>query len=487
MDTDQQATTAFQAIQADLQHHRSLEAGAKSIEYLKYHRISSPGWLHLGEAYLQQRKGKAALLALMRAWLLDPEAKWPGAMLSSAQQAPEGEVSTELMDILQVQKVSIAAAILVKDEARSILRCLYSIKDAVDEIIVIDTGSTDGTIDLVENFPHPHLKLIHHEWREDFADARNAGLAVVESDWVLWLDADEYLHEEDIEVVREAAGLFSTPDVPVILRPVIINLLPENQTFISYDTSRMFPTRAGMRFWGRIHEQIGGGTEKERFQRPAVRIRIYHDGYLPDVVAQKGKQARNLRLLAKMVEDEPDTPASWLFYGRETLLTGDVLTGIERLTKAYEIGKRHPEFARLTEIITWLIQAYIKQNNIPKAEDACQELLAIQPDYPDAWYYQAYLRALRIQAEIQAMDLDLKHMEAAFAGYRGIVSPDSLIKDWKATLLKADLARFAGNLAYAQAQYLEVYQRHPEFGGVRKQLEMIEQQRLQLRSLFHPN
>ena len=477
------STDALQSIQEDLRQRRFMGAEAKCAACLQRDRTSPQVWLHLGEAYLRQGFGAAADLALRRAWLLDPEAKWPDALFAAVRQAPKGKMPTELKDLLKVASVRVAAAILVKDEARTIIRCLDSIRDSVDEIVVIDTGSTDGTLELVQGYADSRLKLIQHEWRDDFAEARNAGLVNVESDWVLWLDADEYLHAEDIAAVREVAGLFTGMGQAVIVRPVVINWLEGNQTFISYDTSRMFPTGQGLRFWGRIHEQIGGDREDERFLRPAVRIRLYHDGYLPEVVGRKNKPSRNLRMLTKQLEDTPDDPSTWLFYARETLLSGDVSLGIERLNHALEVANRHPEFARTAEVLTWLIQAHLKQSQFAQAEAACEALLARELDFPDTWYYKAYLRALRIQGEIQALDQDLKRMDAAYAAYRGIVSPDSQIKEWKGALLKADLARFAGNLTYAQAQYLAVLERHPEFGGVKKQLELIEQQRQQLRTI----
>ena len=468
-----------------MEHTRQYKAAElKCITGLETNVVNAQVWFDLGEAYAHQGKGQAAKLAYTRAWILDPEAKWADTLFPTLSSIPKGEVPEALTSLLQVQKVSVAAAILVKNEARSILRCLQSISMAVDEIVVIDTGSTDGTIDIVNNFSHPNLQLIAHEWQDDFAEARNVGLAAIASDWVIWLDADEYLHEEDVAVVREAAGLYASLNEALILRPVVVNLLANHQTSTSYDTSRMFPTHAGLRFWGRIHEQIGSASgDATRFLRPAVRIRLYHDGYLPEIAAQKGKQQRNLRLLEKMVQDTPDDPAAWLFYGRETLMTGDLDAGIMRLQQAYQVGKNNLEFSRNAETLSWLIQAYIKNNQLQQAEEICQELIAVQPDYPDSWYYQAFIRANKIQSEIMAMNSDLTRMAELQATYRGIVSPDGLITDWKASVLKADLARFAGNLSLAQAIYLEVYQRHPEFDGVKKQLEAIEQQRQRLRQI----
>ena len=102
----------------------------------------------------------------------------------------------------------IAAAIIVKNEADHLRRCLGSIRDFCDEIVVVDTGSTDDTVAIAESFG---AKVLHKPWRDDFAASRNFALDAVTAEWVLYIDADEELVMKDIHamraVVRDASNV----------------------------------------------------------------------------------------------------------------------------------------------------------------------------------------------------------------------------------------------------------------------------------------
>src|SRR5690625_3834760 len=121
--------------------------------------------------------------------------------------APPGTEEPRSLRLLEVQPVSVAAAILTYNEERSIRRCIISLLDAVDEIVVLDSTSTDRTLEIARQFPKVKvIEDVHLD--DDFAGKRNKGLEHIESDWVLWIDADEWLHAEDKAAIRTAAGLF---------------------------------------------------------------------------------------------------------------------------------------------------------------------------------------------------------------------------------------------------------------------------------------
>ena len=85
--------------------------------------------------------------------------------------------------------IKISACYIVKNEERNLRTSLESLKDAVDEIIIVDTGSTDGTLDIAQNFG---ARIFHETWQDDFSTPRNVALDYAESDWIIFLDADEY-------------------------------------------------------------------------------------------------------------------------------------------------------------------------------------------------------------------------------------------------------------------------------------------------------
>ena len=85
---------------------------------------------------------------------------------------------------------SLSACMIVKNEEKFLAQCLNSIKDAVDEIIIVDTGSTDKTVEIAQSFG---AKVYHHPWRNSFSEARNHSLSYATCDWILQIDADEAL------------------------------------------------------------------------------------------------------------------------------------------------------------------------------------------------------------------------------------------------------------------------------------------------------
>jgi glycosyltransferase involved in cell wall biosynthesis len=89
---------------------------------------------------------------------------------------------------------------IVKDEESCISRCLNSVKDLADEMIIVDTGSTDKTVKVCESY---HAQVFSCPWDNDFASARNFGLEKVTGDWILWLDADEEVSRKNRELLND--------------------------------------------------------------------------------------------------------------------------------------------------------------------------------------------------------------------------------------------------------------------------------------------
>ncbi len=176
---------------------------------------------------------------------------------------------------------------IVKNEARCLARCLRSVQSIVDEIIIVDTGSTDDTVKIAAGF---RVKIFHFDWVDDFSTARNFALDQTEGDWILVLDADEHASEALGQEIREFVQ-----GQPAIGRLKIISDFKRNgntlrsQSFVS----RLFPR--GARFQGRIHEQIVSSL-------PRINLRgeLWHDGYL-----EAKKPDRNVGLLWEELKKQP--------------------------------------------------------------------------------------------------------------------------------------------------------------------------------------
>lgn len=200
----------------------------------------------------------------------------------------------------------LSATMIVRDEERVLARCLSSIRDLVDEIVVVDTGSTDDSVAIARSFG---AVVVEDPWRDDFAAHRNHALSLATGDWILYIDADEHLVDGD-RALLEAAWRAHPDSLCLLL------LLRGHSGFTPYREHRLWRNGLGIRFEGAIHEEVcsdiealvdaGVGT------RDTVDLVLDHDGYEGD---QMAKHRRNLPLLRKEVERIPDRVFLWFHMG----------------------------------------------------------------------------------------------------------------------------------------------------------------------------
>ncbi|MDP4099416.1 glycosyltransferase [Paenibacillus sp. P96] len=282
----------------------------------------------------------------------------------------------------------LSLCMIVKNEEKWLPQCLESIKDVVDEIIIVDTGSTDRTKEIASEYG---AVIFDYEWNDSFADARNYGLEQAKGEWILWLDADEQVDPEEREHLRD---VLSHPEC-YFGRIKVVNYYGTYP--ISYDRShimnqyRLFRNDPKLRFTGAIHEQLNieslDLTASSVLKLPAV---LHHHGYLEDAVTEKGKKERNLRLLEKELENEDHDP--WLDYHYASELYRN-----EKLNEAFEqvnlsIGnflkaqKKPPSLLyKLKYSILMALGSY--EGGWPSIELA----IKLYPDYVDLHFYKGII------------------------------------------------------------------------------------------------
>jgi hypothetical protein len=235
------------------------------------------------------------------------------------------------------QQGTITLAMIVKDEEATLARAIASAQDVVDEIVVVDTGSTDKSVEIATALG---AKVVTHAWNDDFAAARNAGLEHATSDWILFLDADEQLVETDAAKLRDLAaqpwreGFLLT----------IVNRVGDARSgaALTQDVLRMFRNRPEHRFEGRIHESVLQCLPADAPERLApAGVRIDHDGYLDTTRAAKDKSARNLQLLERQARES--APSAYLSFnlGSEHLAAGNPVAA-DHLAVAWELLQAEP-------------------------------------------------------------------------------------------------------------------------------------------------
>ena len=194
-----------------------------------------------------------------------------------------------------LMSLPISLVMIVKNESRCLARCLKAVQPYVNEMIIVDTGSTDNTVEIATSFG---AKTYSFEWVDDFSAARNYALSKATHDWRLVLDADEILQPLKFEDLNHWI-LQNSDTIGVI---TCWNLQDE-QSKIKVMLPRLLPKE--VLYTGTIHEQIN-----KSYQRAFCPITIHHDGYLQ--VFNDLKFQRNTPLLLKELQQYPDNP--YLYY-----------------------------------------------------------------------------------------------------------------------------------------------------------------------------
>jgi len=225
----------------------------------------------------------------------------------------------------------VSLCMIVKNEERFMAECLESVKDWVDEICIVDTGSTDRTVEIARSYG---AKMEFREWRNDFAWARNESLAMATKRWTLVLDADEELSRESGPLLR---ALRTTPADLCGVYVNIINVVndPMGIGTMSHRLVRVFPTNPRLRYSNVIHEAIGlaGGEMRSVF----TPLSIIHKGYTGEMLTSREKDSRNKPLLAKAYEENVGDPFALFNYGNSAITSGDHEIGIEMLEKMFAL------------------------------------------------------------------------------------------------------------------------------------------------------
>jgi len=308
-------------------------------------------------------------------------------------------VSTEQHQNKQLRPEALSVCLIVKNEADLLARCLDSIKAAADEIIVVDTGSSDRTVEIARE---KGAQVYCVEWRNDFAWARNISIQHATCTWILWLDADDVVPEESISVLNRLK--LEKPDH--IIGLTVKNQRPGN-TGTEFVQARMFPNKPELYFERRIHEQIMPSalrTGMTMQNRDAV---IEHHGYA-DPETMKKKALRNVKLLIEDFDSSAQDSVTTVEIADSYLLTDDLDSAVEWYKRTLAI----PDCERVTPSIAG--HAYLGLGNISNQREDYKNAIIylkkaslISPWRPDILYSLAV-----------GLEQDGNHQEAAECLYK---------------------------------------------------------------------
>ncbi|MEW6723983.1 MAG: glycosyltransferase [Bacillota bacterium] len=275
---------------------------------------------------------------------------------------------------------TISACLIARDEEKNLPRCLASLAGAVDEIVLVDTGSTDRTCEIALDYG---ARVYHRCWEGDFSAARNYGLDQASGDWLLVIDADEELTPESAPRLRSLAQ-----------RREIEGYLVHVQDYLGdnpggdYSTSlsfRFFRNRPEYRYTRRVHEQIECQVlaANPHAVTDLAPVTIRHYGYLTSARREKAKTDRNLALLQQELADNPD-PFTHFNLGTEYMRREEYRQALDHLEQAWNAVD--PRLAFAAEL---MIRIVLCLNSLGQQEQALERLdqaVGLYPAFSDLHY-----------------------------------------------------------------------------------------------------
>jgi glycosyltransferase involved in cell wall biosynthesis len=228
--------------------------------------------------------------------------------------------------------VRLSQCMIVKNEENNIERALTWGKNIVCEQIVVDTGSTDRTVEIAENMG---AKVFHFEWINDFSAAKNFALSKAKGNWIAFLDADEYLSEEDALRLFKMLGGMKPPAGGIMVLLPIVNLRDDGQAGSVLPQERIFSNPA-FKYVGAIHEHLA--PVKEATAYVPVRcndINIFHTGYTTAAYMTTNKLERNIEMLRRELESKPDDPDAMAYLADALLVRNSSLSDLREAGQLY--------------------------------------------------------------------------------------------------------------------------------------------------------
>lgn len=316
----------------------------------------------------------------------------------------------------------ISLCMIVKDEQDNLSRCLASVKDIVDEMIVVDTGSSDATVDIARDFG---CQVYKAPWNNDFSSARNIAMDKATGEWILLMDADEELAAEDRKRVRELTR-----------EPVdgyFFQILSYVGDYIGTDVVsnlnlKLVRNREDYRFTGAIHEQLAPVIMHVNPQAvlKICDIKIYHYGYLYHNVEKQHKRQRNIAILEEQLARYPEQEFIMFNLGNEYFALGQY----EKALNLYKKVMRdlNPNMGYASKLYVQTLLCLQRLGRYTEALKLADKGIEIFPQFTDlvyiksSIYHQLKLYSQALRGFSQCIDMGEAPLLHAFligvGGYR---------------------------------------------------------------------
>ncbi|ACT04364.1 glycosyltransferase family 2 protein [Paenibacillus sp. JDR-2] len=309
--------------------------------------------------------------------------------------------------------MKISACLITKNEEANIRRCIDSFKEIVNEIILVDTGSTDNTVEIAKELG---AKVFFFEWNNSFADARNYALDQASSEWIVFLDADEFFYKDTAKTIPPVLQkINNNKNIDALLLKHLSIDGREEKVIQTNSLVRVFRGNTNIRYKGNIHESVfKEGDTVKLFNSTNLDLKIYHTGYSGEIISTKAE--RNLELLLIELANNSKNKLNYLYlsdcyitlgqyddaikYGQMFIESGasavglnskpyhNIIRSMKQLGYSYEEKKRtifkaidrfpsHPDFYK------YLAVEYFNNKEYIRALEAFNKVIELQSKYKD--------------------------------------------------------------------------------------------------------
>ena len=325
--------------------------GGEAIEQRPFH---PSGWIFLSEVANKVGHRSLARRCAQKAVALTPNWKQAKRALSAIGSGPDKPtVALAEPPFREGLPPRLSVCLIAKNEERFLDGCLKSVRGLANQIVLVDTGSTDRTVEIARS----HGAEVHFRtWDDDFSAARNAALLHARGDWILILDADEEVSREHHDALK---ALIVAPNAIAYRLPMVD--VGREADGVS-QVPRLFRNAPQQFYVSRIHEQVYASLELNREKWSMENLfgdaQLIHHGYQAEVVKSRDKIQRNLRLLEQANEEYPNDVNLLMNLGLELWRSGQQNYGLGYYQQAYTAMLEQPYAQTPPELREVLLTQY---------------------------------------------------------------------------------------------------------------------------------
>lgn len=350
----------------------------------------------------------------------------------------------------------LSVCIIARDNARTIGACLESIRDLADEIIVVDTGSTDDTIEIAERLG---ARVIRFPWVDDFSAARNESLRHARGAWIFWMDTDDTITLDNARKLRELVCGSHLPNVAGYIIKVCCPAAPGEPAsdFEMVDHVKLFRNDSAIRFEDRVHEQVLPSIRRLGGDVVLTDIYVNHSGSDQSPEGQRRKCERDLRLLHIQLEERPYYSFGLFNLGMTYSYLKEPERAIEYLERCLALSD--PTDSPVRKVYALLVVNYARLGRRDRALEICQTGRRFYPKDPELLFRQGLVL------------LELRRYVEAEQSFRGALRNDddphlsSMVVGIVSFLARHNLAvtyQEMGRLDLAECQLRQVLDEAPD-------------------------